>query len=127
MSQSNPASLEPAPAQDQTEPDPFKAVSDALEADLFLYSGEIDRDLVETFIQEAESAPSRENAVLILCTFGGNADAAYILARFLKRRYQKFVLYIFGYCKSAGTIIALGANEIVMSRRGELGPLDVNC
>jgi hypothetical protein len=125
MSQSNPVPQEPAPAQEQTEPDPFKAVSDALEADLFLYSGEIDRDLVETFIQEAESAPSRENAVLILCTFGGNADAAYILARFLKRRYKKSILYIFGYCKSAGTIIALGADEIVMSRRGELGPLDV--
>jgi Serine dehydrogenase proteinase len=125
MSQFSPEPQEAVSAPVQAEPDPFKAVSDALAADLFLYSGEIERDLVETFIQEAESAASRENAVLILCTFGGVADAAYILARFLKRRYQKFTLYIFGYCKSAGTIIALGADEIVMSRRGELGPLDV--
>jgi len=34
-------------------------------------------------------------------------------------------LYVFGYCKSAGTLIALGADEIVMSDFGELGPLDI--
>jgi hypothetical protein len=32
---------------------------------------------------------------------------------------------IFGPCKSAGTLVALGADEIVMSDVGELGPLDV--
>ena len=30
-----------------------------------------------------------------------------------------------GYCKSAGTLIALGANEFVIGNCGELGPLDV--
>lgn len=30
-----------------------------------------------------------------------------------------------GFCKSAGTLVALGAHELLMSDHGELGPLDV--
>lgn len=60
-----------------------------------------------------------------MSTFGGNADAAYIIARHIKRTYKKFILYVFGYCKSAGTLFALGADEIIMSCHGEFGPLDV--
>ena len=40
-------------------------------------------------------------------------------------KYQKFTFYASGLCKSAGTLIALGANEIIFSDHGELGPLDV--
>ncbi len=44
---------------------------------------------------------------------------------YVKRYYQYFTLYVVGHCKSAGTLIALGADEIVMFDFGELGPLDV--
>jgi len=67
----------------------------------------------------------RENCVLILTTSGGDADAAFIIARQLKRVYTRFYLFVFGRCKSAGTLVAAGADEIVMSPWGELGPLDV--
>jgi hypothetical protein len=103
----------------------FKHLSDSLDADLFVYSGSIDRRLADIFLNEATLPTRRTNVALVLCTFGGDADAAYIIARFLKTAYKKFILYVFGYCKSAGTLIALGADEIVMSHRGELGPLDV--
>jgi membrane-bound ClpP family serine protease len=66
-----------------------------------------------------------ERGTLVLSTLGGDPHAAYRIARFLKYCYKRFYLYVFGYCKSAGTIIALGADEIIMSVRGELGPLDV--
>ncbi|HVG33926.1 MAG TPA: hypothetical protein VM911_12635 [Pyrinomonadaceae bacterium] len=103
----------------------FKEVSDALDADLFLYSGNIERNLASIFLNEADRPTRRRNAALILCTTGGDADAAYIIARYLKNNYEKFFLFVFGWCKSAGTLIALGADEIIMSVRGELGPLDV--
>lgn len=103
----------------------FKELSDLLDADIFLYSGPVERPVANLFLDVAAGANKRSNAVLILCTYGGDADAAYIIARFLKRTYKKFTLYVFGYCKSAGTLIALGADEIVMSIKGELGPLDV--
>jgi Serine dehydrogenase proteinase len=37
----------------------------------------------------------------------------------------KFILAVSTFCKSAGTLLALGANEIVMTDSAELGPLDV--
>ena len=104
---------------------PIQELTNTLNADLFLLSGPIERKQAELFLNEAESTERRENVALVLCTYGGDADAAFIIARFLKRFYKKFTLYVHGYCKSAGTLIALGANEIVMSHRGEFGPLDV--
>ena len=107
------------------QPSLLQHLSDALDADFFLLSGTIDRKQARKFVDIAERAEHRENAALFLCTYGGDADAAYIIARYLKTSYEKFILYVYGYCKSAGTLLALGADEIVMSRRGELGPLDV--
>ena len=34
-------------------------------------------------------------------------------------------MFVPGYCKSAGTLLALGARELVIADAGELGPLDV--
>lgn len=62
--------------------------------------------------------------MLILVTAGGDANAAYRTARCCQELYERFVFFVSGYCKSAGTIVGLGAHEIVMSDRGELGPLD---
>jgi hypothetical protein len=43
----------------------------------------------------------------------------------LQDKYEKFSVFLTGYCKSAGTLFLLGANEIIASEHGELGPLDV--
>jgi hypothetical protein len=64
---------------------------------------------------------------LLLTTNGGSADSAYRITRCLQHSYRngKVILFVDTYCKSAGTLIALGADEIVMSDLAELGPLDV--
>lgn len=101
-------------------------VSEELDADAFLYSAEITDINADTLINEIkETSPKRDNVILILTTYGGDPDAAFRIARYIKRKYQKFTLFVFGSCKSAGTLLALGADEIVMSDFGELGPLDV--
>ncbi len=101
-------------------------LSTNLQADIFLLSGEISDSTADQLIHEARDIQERqENIVLILTTFGGDADAAFRIMRFLQRKYEKITLYIFGSCKSAGTLMALGAHEIVMSDFGEFGPLDV--
>jgi Serine dehydrogenase proteinase len=43
----------------------------------------------------------------------------------LQQRYKKFSVYIPSYCKSAGTLLAIGAQELIMGEFGELGPLDI--
>jgi hypothetical protein len=70
-------------------------------------------------------APQNPNALLLLCTPGGDAHAAFKIARRLQEKYKRFYLYVYGYCKSAGTLIAIGADEIIMSDYAEFGPLDV--
>ena len=62
----------------------------------------------------------------MLSTFGGDAHAAYRVTRHLRNRYRDgVILFIPTLCKSAGTLVAIGADELVMSPHGELGPLDV--
>lgn len=104
------------------------AVSNQFEAQVHLYSGSIDDhgfgELLKT-LQPNEKQPFKSNIVLILTTSGGLANAAYRIARTLQNTFARFHLYVPAYCKSAGTLIALGAHELIIESVGELGPLDV--
>lgn len=102
-----------------------RKLADREDADVILYSGEIKTDLADQLIAIARDKVHRKNVVLVLTTNGGLADAAYRIARCLQQQYTKVILYIYGYCKSAGTLVAIGAHEIVLSDYGEFGPLDV--
>ena len=97
------------------------------DADVFFYSGEIDHDGYGKLVSAVTGSKSRKNVLLILVTNGGSANAAYQIARFLQKTYYGgvFKLCIPSYCKSAGTLIALGAEELLMDTFSELGPLDV--
>lgn len=99
-------------------------VAKHLDADLLLYTGAIDRDQAKKLILLPKKHRS-ENVALFLTTYGGDADAAYRIARFLQDRYKRLTIFVDSYCKSAGTLLALGSDELVVSDTGELGPLDV--
>lgn len=100
-------------------------VAEALSADIILINSDIDRGLDDELIALLASRRRRQNVFFLLVTPGGDADAAYRIARSLQDSYDNFIAFVPGYCKSAGTLCVLGANEIVMSEVGELGPLDV--
>lgn len=95
------------------------------DADILLYNGAIDRPFDTKVIDECRKANRRTNVIFILCTNGGDPNAGYRIARCLQQKYKKFTICIGGACKSAGTLITVGAHEIVMSDHGEMGPLDV--
>lgn len=98
----------------------------AYEADIILYSGPIEDDSLGVLAEAVTAAFSgRTRCILILATNGGSANGAFQIARFLQRTYDEFVLYCPGACKSAGTLVALGANVLIMDQFSELGPLDV--
>ena len=103
-----------------------RALIDSAAADVYVYSAGITDAFANNLIEKVRSATNRRpNAILALSTVGGSPDAAYRIARCIKRHYAVFTLHVFGACYSAGTLIAIGANEIVMSEFGQLGPLDV--
>src|ERR1700693_45239 len=131
--------------------DPFeklvKRVSDHYESDIILYIGPIERPYDDFFIKRVSDFREKQetklsNVILILTTLGGDPHAAYRMARCLQEQYEtvateglgppsqtkakgKFRLFVDSRCKSAGTILAAGANILVMSEYGELGPIDV--
>jgi ClpP class serine protease len=61
---------------------------------------------------------------LILHTPGGLALASTQIARAVSRHAGKVTVFVPHYAMSGGTLIALAANEIVMSEHAVLGPVD---
>ena len=101
-------------------------LSDSLDADIIFYNGPLDDPYDWLFIEACAGRFKRENVFLILVTSGGSADSAFRIADWLQKHYKRFTLYVTGRCKSAGTLVAMGAHELIMSPdHGELGPLDV--
>lgn len=111
-----------------------RRVSDVYGADIYLYSGPIDdggygqvaSEIARTKQQAEDGRITGHNtAILILTTTGGQANPEYQIARLFQTQYTEFVIFTPSYCKSAGTIIALGAHKLLMDVFSELGPLDV--
>ena len=94
-------------------------------ADVLFLNGPIEDPIALAVMDICERRRRRETVIFLLVTEGGSADAAYRIARCLQSLYERFVLFVSGYCKSAGTLLGLGAHEVVIADRGELGPLDV--
>ena len=61
---------------------------------------------------------------LVLHTPGGLVLASYQIARALNRHRGKVTVFVPYYAMSGGTLIALAADEIVMSEHALLGPTD---
>jgi hypothetical protein len=100
-------------------------VSRSLSADIIVYNGVLERPNDETLINGCKYNSENPNVLLFITTDGGDPDVAYRIARFLQLHYEKFTIYIHTDCKSAGTLLALGADTLVLSEYAELGPLDV--
>jgi len=102
-----------------------KGVALKEQADLYFYNGPIDdRGYIEILKALSES-DNAEKAILLITTFGGQAEPAYRIARFFQRSYKDFIVYPTNACASAGTLLAIGATSLIMSPFSELGPLDV--
>lgn len=102
-----------------------RAVAEAHDADIFIMNSPIRRDMDDEFIDLVDARKVRPNVLLLLTTEGGDPNAAYRIMRHLQRTYVSVTMVVGGYCKSAGTLMALGAHRLVLSAHGELGPLDV--
>jgi hypothetical protein len=116
--------LEPTNKEQQTFCQTILDLSEKHQADLILFDADIEKPQ-DKLLFECCSHPAYENVLLFLTTAGGDPDVAYRIARYLQQKYRKFIVYVDSYCKSSGTLITLGANEVIMSDRAELGPLDV--
>lgn len=86
----------------------------------------IDRDHIAGFMEILHNIPVEENIDLLLHTRGGDIDAAEKLMALVQSTVGggEFRVIIPDFAKSAGTLIALGANKLIMSDSSELGTID---
>lgn len=93
--------------------------------DLIVISREITRRLHYDLTASIRANRKHDKCTVFLTTNGGDPDGGYRIARCLRHNYKHVRLVIPSLCKSAGTLIAIGANEIIVGDLGELGPLDI--
>jgi hypothetical protein len=86
----------------------------------------IDRDDTVWFADLLHNVQTNRDLDLLLHTPGGDIDAAEKLITLVHTTANKGALRVIvpDFAKSAGTLMALGANKIVMSDTSELGPID---
>lgn len=94
------------------------------EVDCYIYVGSIKRVGYDQLSDQAK-ARKHKKAFLFLATYGGEPATAYRIARGLRHYYEHLTVVVPGHCKSAGTLLAIGADHLVIADKGELGPLDM--
>src|SRR5262245_56037166 len=88
--------------------------------------GQMDDDAVRELFDQLLGFPERpvEKLDLFLCSNGGDSVLPWRLVPVFRQFAKSFAVLVPYHAYSAATILALGANEIVMHPFGVLGPID---
>lgn len=84
----------------------------------------IGQDVIDLFVDHLDELGPVHKLSLILYTSGGSTSAAWNLVNLLHMFCDDFEVIALGKCMSAGTLISLGADRIVMTKQATLGPID---
>jgi len=93
--------------------------------DVVTYAGPVTMEGYERLSSLLEGHRTSDRVLMVLETSGGDPHAAFRIARALGFHYEQVEALVPRCCKSAGTLIVLGASVLHMDDRGELGPLDM--
>jgi len=77
------------------------------------------------FAKNIHKLDESKKVVVLIHSPGGSAGPAFKLASLLRKHCGGFDVVVPSRAKSAATLFSLGADEIIMSKFAELGPLDV--
>jgi membrane-bound ClpP family serine protease len=84
----------------------------------------ISREDVDIFSDHLDALGPTEKISLYLYTCGGDLSAAWTIVNLLRQYCKELEIIIPRKAWSAGTLIALGGDNIVMTRNSFLGPID---
>jgi len=96
-----------------------------MKTDVYVYAGAISMGGYELLCEKLKADKESDRALLVLATPGGDPHAGFRIARALQHSYEHFELLVPRFCKSAGTLVALGARKLYLDDMSELGPLDI--
>jgi hypothetical protein len=107
-------------------------ISELRGRDVLVYAADLDKAGVPTSIdysdllafQDQLSELAGKEIDVILETPGGSGEVAEDLVRMLHDKYEEVGFIIPGWAKSAGTIMAMAGDDILMEPGSALGPID---
>jgi ATP-dependent protease ClpP protease subunit len=79
---------------------------------------------INGFMTCVQGVDCSKDLTLILHTPGGSAEAAETIVNYLWSKFSKIDALIPVYAMSAGTMIALACDRLIMGRQSQLGPTD---
>ena len=87
-------------------------------------SAQISPDVIDYFIDHLDKIGPCKKISLFLYTRGGDTSAARNIVNLLRMYCDYLQVIVPHKAHSSGTIISLGANEVVMTKQATLGPID---
>ncbi|MDI9312996.1 MAG: hypothetical protein QM535_22490 [Limnohabitans sp.] len=81
-------------------------------------------EVLDYFIDHLDGIGKSAKISLLLYTRGGHTLSAWSLVNLIQQFCDNFEVVIPSKCHSAGTLMCLGANTIVMTKQATLGPID---
>ncbi len=110
------------------ESEPERAGDDAASAieagAVILLKADINLDSYKLISTALKDLGNQKRLMLVLESLGDSIAWAFWIAKALREHCKELVVAIPLSAKSASTLIALAADQVLMGRRGELGPLD---
>ena len=85
---------------------------------------QVHSEVVDIFVDHLDSIGDVERISLVLYTRGGDPHAARSIVNLLQTFCGDLEVIVPSKCRSAGTLLCLGANKIVMTKQATLGPID---
>lgn len=85
---------------------------------------QIASDVIDLFINHLERIGIQDTISLVLYTRGGDTAAAWNIVNLLRMYCDKLRVIVPHKAHSAGTIISLGADDIIMTKQATLSPID---
>lgn len=87
-------------------------------------TAQIAEDAVRPMYDHLQAIGPSKKIDLFLYSTGGLTDAPWRIVTMIREFAEEFAVLVPYKAMSAATMIALGADEVVMGRKGELGPID---
>lgn len=85
---------------------------------------QISSDQLALFPRHITSLAANEKLAILLYTRGGDTNVPWSVVTLLREQCEELVVLVPSVAHSSGTLLSLGADEIVMSRFATLSPID---
>ena len=88
------------------------------------FATQISQDAFDYFVNHLDKINRQNKIILFLYTRGGDTLAGWSIINLIRQFCEKLEIIIPSKAHSTGTLMALGANSIIMTKQATLGPID---